>query len=475
MSKVAPRAGTKLTTNSARGFAPSVITLHHTLEHMAIGDVLEEGTLGFFWPLSKKAADLENEPERGYAKLEEGWVALDVLDERPMDSLRLGLEMTTDAPTALLGALADEAAMFLEVIDAQRNTRFGGSRASSKRYLARTAIGGVPVDRLRTPSLQELHAHFHGIGRWAGMSATKEDWDSDDGRVKEWSVTLSGSEDLTHPLTGGRELVLSTTWRVDGPTDRRTISAPVSIGFKSHRPVDVWELLQPILQVQDLLSFTYEGFVAADGGSARLDLDPAEKERHNQAPTVWNGALMVRSPVVTAPRSVNERSLFHLETIGGIAGLARWTRLSSTHPRATRPLVARYRQGRASAALTVMEVAAAIEYWAKANRPAVWADSAVKNKKWVQALADRCGKAFADWVGGPEPWAKAFWGSYNRLKHEPTFEPDALELTDLAESARYLLGAVMLDRVALTKTPSRSVFKHYRLDGLGARLRDRYA
>ncbi len=99
--------------------------------HVAIGDVLEKGTLGFFWPVSEKSAELESEPERGYAKREEGWVALDVLDERPMDSLRLGLGMTADAPTALLGLLADEAAMFLEVIDAQRNTRLGGSRAES--------------------------------------------------------------------------------------------------------------------------------------------------------------------------------------------------------------------------------------------------------------------------------------------------------------------------------------------------------
>lgn len=452
-----------------------VAAYEHTLEHMAIGDVLEAGTLGFFWPFSERAPDLESEPERGHAKREMGWVALDVLDESPIDSLRLGLEATADAPAALLGVMADEAAMFLEVIDAGRNTRFGGSRASSKHYLARTAIGGVPVDRLRTPSLEELHAHFLGIGGWAGMSATKEDWSSDRGRVTEWSVTLSGTEDLSHPLRGGRALVLSTTWSVDGPTDRRTISAPVSIGCRSRRPVDVWELLQPVLHTQDLLSFAYEGFVAADGGSACLDVEPAEGERSSQTPSLWNGALMVRSPAAAAPRSMNERPLFYLGTIGGIAGLARWIRLSSTHARATRPVVARYREGRPSAALTVMEVAAAVEYWAKANRPTAWADSAVKNGNWVQALAGRCGKAFADWVGDPDAWARAFWGSYNRLKHEPTSEPDARELTDLAESARYLLGAVMLDRVALTKAPSRGVFKHHSLDSLGTRLRDRYA
>lgn len=133
--------------------------------------------------------------------------------------------------------------------------------------------------------------------------------------------------------------------------------------------------------------------------------------------------------------------------------------------------MARYRQGRASAAVIVMEVAAAVEYWVRANLPTAWAESAVKSRRWVQALADRCGKPFADWVRNPEAWARAFGGAYNRLKHEPTYEPELMELADLAESARYLLGAAILDRAARSRAPTRAIFRHHRLNSLGVRLR----
>lgn len=164
--------------------------------------------------------------------------------------------------------------------------------------------------------------------------------------------------------------------------------------------------------------------------------------------------------------------LGHLAGIGPIArcGLfsrARSNPLDDLGRRASR-------HGPGSAPVILMEVAAAVEYWVKANRPTAWADSTVRNKRWVQALADRCGAAFSSWVGDPDAWAKAFWGAYNHLKHDPNYAPDPMELGDLAESARYLLGTVILDQVAGSKAPSRAIPRHHRLDGLGARMRDRY-
>jgi hypothetical protein len=118
----------------------------------------------------------------------------------------------------------------------------------------------------------------------------------------------------------------------------------------------------------------------------------------------------------------------------------------------------------------VLELAAAMEYWVKVNRPALWAQTA-----FAQAIAGKGGTAFKKWAGNPIAWANAFWKTYNRLKHEVAYQPDPAELADLAASARFLLGGTLLDRAAGTRAPSRAIFRHYRLNGLGQRIRDRYA
>lgn len=302
------------------------------------------------------------------------------------------------------------------------------------------------------------------------MSAAEEHSEPEQGRLRSWSVRLAGGKPLSQKLPGGRTLLMSATWRVDRPGDKLLISAPVSIGCESRTPTDVWELLRPLLHVQDLLGFAFDGFVAAEGGRARPHLRQAEADDRRRSPTFWNGALMVRHPAARAASTMAEVPLFDLPTIEGLGGLGRWISLSDKHPRATGPVVFPSRYGPPSAYVAIMEIAAAIEYWVKASRPAAWASG----KRFAQAVASRC-SAFGEWVGDPDTWARAFWRQYNLLKHEPTYILDPVDLGDLAESARYLLAAVLLDRAARTKAPSRAIFKHRRLRGLGERLRDRYS
>jgi hypothetical protein len=185
-------------------------------------------------------------------------------------------------------------------------------------------------------------------------------------------------------------------------------------------------------------------------------------------PRLWNGPLMVRSPAVSERRP-KDLPLFSLQALGGIAGLARWLRLVSDYPRAAQPVVARYRFGSISPSVAVLELAAAMEYWVRANRPAKWAQTAIG-----EAIAVKAGSAFRDWIGNPISWAKTFWRTYNLLKHEPSYQPDPHEVHDLAESARYAQAAVLLNRAAGTRAVSRSVFRHHQLNALGERLRNRY-
>jgi hypothetical protein len=254
--------------------------------------------------------------------------------------------------------MPDEAVLLLHVIGPFATHRFAGSRASSKRYMTQTVIGGVPADSVRSQHFRAVRAHFLGIGRWAGLSASQETWErGEDGKVRGWSARLHGGSEQFHGLSRGRRLVISTTWTVGGPTDNRTISAPVSIGCESRRLLPIERLLQPVLATQDLLSFAFGGFVLAESGTAQPDVD--HRDGVSSLPTLWNGQLMVRSPAVTE-RQPKDLPLFGLQALGGIAGLARWLRLVSASPRATQPVVARHRLGATSASVAVLELAAAM-------------------------------------------------------------------------------------------------------------------
>jgi hypothetical protein len=438
-----------------------------------IDQVLQSGTRGHFWPSSPNMTAPEGEPERGYARIEDGWVAVDVLEAG--DSLGDAFQRYGEPPPGgLVGIMPEDSALFLELRIPQRTARFGGyPRVSSKRYHARTAIGGLPVDRLRSPRLLSLEARFHGLARWARMTALQERHDLEDGLVRAWTGTLKGLDDVTANLTSSCILRVSTAdWRVGGPNDRRLLSAPLTIGCESNEPSNVWTLLQPILRTQDLFGFAFDGFVAAEGGSARADVEEDESERGAPKPTFWNGALMVPHPGVRPPESMNKTPLFDLDTVGHVRGLVRWVRLAQSHPRAVNPVVSIHRLGSTALHTRLMEIASGIEYWVKVHRPgARWASRSL----YAQALANKVGKAFSDWVGDPDLWQSAFWSTYNLLKHEPTADPDPEELFALAESARYLLGAALLDRVAGSKAPSRLIFKSWRLHDLGVHLRKRFA
>jgi hypothetical protein len=444
---------------------------------MTLDDALKDGSLGYSWTVPDETADLDTAPDRGYVHTDGGWLKLELLDEEDeLTSFRTWASgKPRKSPEALVGMLPEDAAVFLEVRGPWHTQRFG-PRASSKTLLARTAIGGVPLDRLRTVRLTELQADFPGIDYWAGLSASTEKWtESESGRLESWSVTLTGSERLESSLRSTRTLHVSTTWRVEGPMPRRLVSIPVTIGCESRRPLPLRSLLEPVLDAQDLISCAFDSFVPAESGSGRLDVDPTDKPNLEARRSIWNGALMVRSPAVPDPGERRDLPIFSLATIGGVRGLARWTQLASAHPRATRAVVARYRQGLRSPQLALMEVAAAIEYWVARHARVTWARGSTRGWPIVDVLAKQCGTAFAGWVGDRESWSKAVWDAYIPLKHLTGSERDPWDLADLAESARYMLGGALLNRVAGRKSPSQAMFRNHRLDGLGSRIREKYA
>ncbi|MFC6080164.1 ApeA N-terminal domain 1-containing protein [Sphaerisporangium aureirubrum] len=427
-----------------------------------------EGSIGFFWPFNGKLPNLQaSEPERGYVHRDGGWLIIETLDEDV--ARKFSVRQAEGSPLGIAALLPEKSVLFLENIRSGWIQR-SGYRASSRRCRARTAISNIPFDRLLSSKVKALSANFHGVGDWAGLSATKESRDQDEhGRIQSWTVTLKSANAISHPLRQGRSLMISTTWKVGGDEDRRVLSAPVTIGCSSLRPRDVWDLLQPLLHVQGLLNLAWDGFVAADTGSAELHLKKKDGVDLSTRPEMWNGALMVPLAGVSAPKSMNENPLFSLSALGGIAGLTRWIRLCDEHPRAINPVINRYRYGPTTAETTLLDIASAIEYWVKCNRPAAWA-----NAMYAQALAGRVGNHFTKWVGDPEKWGRDFWRTYNKLKHEITYAVDPHSVSDLAQSGRLLLAAALLDRAACSKAPSRQLFNTHRTDRLGRRLRSLY-
>lgn len=432
-------------------------------------DALRRGAIGFFWPVLDRIPNLdEDEPERGHARIEEQWATVDVLEENVEEAWLPDYE---PAPQAIVALMPDTAAVLLEVLPPSRTRHIIGLRASSARYRARTVIGGLDVTRLRTTEPLALHANFHGIGAWADLSSlTESQTKTPGGRLDTWTIQLKSSGRRVVTISEGRQLVLSAHWSVGGSPDRRILDTPVTIGCEGPRPKPTWDLLQPLLHVQNLLNVAFDGFVTAAAGPANMRLRVEKPDRRAPTPWMWNGALMA-PPKSSKTPEMTTSPLFSLATLGGFDALRRWVKVATQHPRAVTPVINLYRHGPGTPAVTLLETAAGIEYWVKSHRPARWATSS----RYANSLATKVGTAFADWVGDPDAWAKAFWEANNNLKHEPTFSPDPHELIDLAVSGRYLLAAGILDQVAGSKAASRSVFQHHRLAMRGDRLKQRFA
>lgn len=431
------------------------------------------GTLAFLDPVDEHARSLDTtDTQRGWLQQTDSWVSVESLTEDVMAEFSARADPPT--PAGIVGITKHGPILMLEVLGPYPSISLGGSKSSHRRYRARTILSPVPVRELRSTRLTHLEASFPEIHRWAGIETIQETYSRDnDGKLTGFSFKEGPFNAISAKVTRGRSITIGTTWGVDGPGDRRTINAPVTLACSASRPKNLWDLLAPLLNLQDLLSIAHVGFVAADDGIGRLHINPTCDD-DNKA-NLWNGALMVPSKGAIIPKSMTELPLFYLSTIGGVRGLSRWIRLTESHPRATRPVTTTFRNGLLTPYVALMEAAAGIEYWTGIHkRSSSWAKTG-KNYPPPEALGNRVGRSFKTWVGGSlHAWADDFWSSYNAFKHDPKQAFDVQHLTDLALAGRYLLTAALLDRIAGTKAPSHHLFRSHHLYPLGDRLSHAY-
>lgn len=435
------------------------------------------GSVGLFWPDFISAPE-GTDPLRGHLVREQAWVTFQALDER--DVFTGFGEDQDDPPSHMAGLSPLTSIVLLEIPPPSWTSVFGGYRASTRTYRARTAIGGVPIDRLKTHRLSTLEAQFLGITWWAGQRPIETSRTTDeDGRIKTLDLHLGEAPAVSARLSRGRDLTMSSTWSTQGGEDTSTIYAPITFTCSARRPVEIIDLLVPLLRVQDLLNLAYSTYLHASGGAAGVDLRPPDDRNLDpRAYPIWNGALMNGPPGFEADDRRAKRPAFGLLSIGGVAGISRWVGLTEKYDRATSALTDRYRLGPASSVTRLREVANAIEYWVSVHRrTTAWArlPPGTKNPSPVKALARHVGPRFRTWVGNADVWAEEFWDTYNAIKHDPAFVIQHGSVADLATSGHALLSCALLNRAARTKTPTDHILgTGPNLHNLGMHFRSRY-
>lgn len=417
-----------------------------------------EGGLGSFWVLSRpRIRELRDEQTRsGFIRRQGGVVELHLLEDDP--TLALAASERQPFPAGILGITEHTGTLLLDIVGTSATRIIAGSRASVERFRAQTLLVHPSVLEIDSTLVKSVSAYFlsKALLSWAGLDAVEEEVMADaTGRVKAATIRLKPTADLRASLTPSTDLRLSGYWRLgDSEDHRQIVETGLEIEVESGRATKSRDLLLPLLRCQEFLSIAFLGFVRADHGRARCQ---GTAERGH----MWNAMLMpdeaARHIRVAA---LNEGPSFLLADLDGIEGLARWIRLCRRHQRAVSPIFNHLRRGPISDEVRLLELASAIEYWvASHRRKAGWAH---RGANPPEALGHHVGRAFADWVGDIQEWAKVFWSHYNGLKHDPSFTPDPLAVHALQESAYLVLTADLFNRVAGSQTPGRRMFSDYR-------------
>ncbi|NMM83103.1 hypothetical protein B2J88_01750 [Rhodococcus sp. SRB_17] len=429
-----------------------------------------DGTSGYFWDHVPAELDLDTSLP-GYVSLHaDGYFHIVVVTSHVDAAFNSSAEL--EYPESVVGMTNVRGSLFFDFAAMSESKILGAARASTRTYKTRSTIIGVSLDELKSDKIKSLSIQLPNLTKWSGLDEIDESFTKDDsGRMMSWTGTVRSADPIVGALSSGLKLSLSTSWSVNGPDDNRVVSAPLVVSTESTRPRNWHDLIGPLIAVQDLINLAHKGHVVANGGTATLDVMPGR--RPSGAPAFWSDRLMSVPDRGEAPRNMNEFPAFSLADIGGLKGIRAWIKLDSEHPRATGPLVNRYRYGRAGVEMRLMEIAMGIEYWTGANRKLQWAKSVKVNgkaEKLPNALTRKVGRPFSDFVGDPKAWSDLFWDSYNQLKHAPSFQYNVDDLYYLGESGALLLEAALLNRVAGNSIPAKAIFSSHRNQDIGQKI-----
>lgn len=435
-------------------------------------DVLQ-GAVGYFWPQEDHRAHLgDDEDFQGYIHLNtNGYVEVKVLEPDP----GAAFFDRADRPKAIFGMTEASGILVPEVLGKSGSRHIGGSRASVRKFTAKALVSGVHLDAVHGSQMTEVCAYFPEGLLWSGQTALETDRElHSDGRFRSVTWRLTADGELAGGKIGAIEVVLAPHWETKADPDTqgsRVVHTALEVRLSSRRPRPLSDFITHMVRVQDLLSMAHDEFVLATGGRAR----PAGYAHRSGLPHLWHQDLMQRPLHEQAPQKQASVTLFSLSDIGGAAGVRRWLQLCAQFPDAASAVSSVYRRSGLPDGLRMQEIGSAIEDYVAAmrrDRSVKWAQKSASTKSYAASLARRVGDPFEELVGDIDLWAKRFLQAYNGTKHNNGYQRDPEELYLLAWSGDVLLAVALLDRVAGTKTPSRTMLRHHAIQRGGKALRE---
>lgn len=429
-----------------------------------------DGTPGHFWTDLAGVLEVESSND-GYVRLVDNLFRIETLRTKQyMDEF--GNEHAhMPSPTVVYALTGATASIFFDWAGISQNNVLG-LKASTQTIRTRGLVTQVPLDELTDGRFTRVDLQIPQVTRWSGLVGVSEKIQRDSaGRTTAWEAKTRDFEPLEVPISRNHKLVLSTTWSVSGPTDRRVLSTPLLVGSVSTKPLAWREHLRTLAAVQDLINVAYEGFVPAE--QATVQFRYTDEDNVRPTPQMWNSRLMTVPSGVNKPKSMTEFPKFYLSHIGGARGLRNWIRLDRQHSRATGPITSRYRYGTNGVEVRLIEIALGIEYWTAAHRrTAQWTRPTERGESLPKALARYVGPSFAEFVGDLDKWSDKFWRAYTSLKHAPSFEYDPSDVLALGDSGALLLEGALLNRIAGNKQVMKAICESHRMYSLKQHIRE---
>lgn len=450
--------------------APGVRKEHEDLNvasPLEVQNAILNGSTAFGWSYKGTGkVDLEQVPLRGYVRRhEEGHIEFEALDENPIEEGPLLLN--AEAPPMLVLSTPHGAAILLDVHPQTGGSfNFGGGSASVVRFRADSVASGIDIYEIKTARMKSLALRFPGFGGWAGMNSFTRPTTAS---ARHGGATLelrpTRREVSKRSLHSSLALSVEGYWDfVDSGPSAVTVHTGLDVEVSAVRARAFGQFIEPLLDFQDLLSLVNRGFVAsAPAPTGLLGVGGG-------SPLLWNRRAMY-TPKGAILASGRPRPLVSLADLGGVAGLARWSNLRRDHRVVVDTVSTPYRNGPDTIETAIIRVGSAIELWVAAHRRvAAWAEKG-RSKSFAEALALHVGGPFEKWVGSTANWAEQFTLHYNGTKHHTPHVIDPEALRAFATTGRWLLVCALLNRIAGTKQPSRSILNSYQLEHTGESVR----